>query len=85
VEPRLVMTVAGKGDDGCEYVIQGYKKRQKASYGRIVEESSVSIIRTSDGVELLCVSEDPLEFLVPSTGVRIRAENVLGLNEWMKH
>jgi hypothetical protein len=79
--PRLVLTVSGTGDDGRQYIIRGYKKRQKANDGQMVEEAGVSIVQTSDGVELWCTREVPLEFLMPSTGVRIRAEKIIGLNE----
>ena len=81
MEPRLVLTVSGTGDDGRRYIIRGYKKRHKASDGQIMEEAGVSIVQTNDGVELWCTREAPLEFLIPSTGVKIRAEKIIGLKE----
>jgi hypothetical protein len=64
------MTATGTGDDGREYTIHGYKRMLRR--GREwVEEALISIMRTDDGEEVHCESENPLIFWMPSTGVKI--------------
>jgi hypothetical protein len=73
MQPRLVMTVTGIGDDGREYTIHGYKRMLQR--GREwVEEPLISILRTDDGEEVHCQSENPLVFWNPRTMVKIRCQ-----------
>ena len=73
MEPKLVMTVAGTGDDGREYTIHGYKQMRQQG-GKWIEEALISITQTSDGELVHCESEDPLVFWVASTRMRIRCK-----------
>jgi hypothetical protein len=71
MEPRLAMTVTGTGSDGREYTIHGYK-RMLPRGDEWVEEALISIMRTEEGEEVHCKSENPLTFWMPRTGVKIR-------------
>jgi hypothetical protein len=63
LELRLLMTVTGTGDDGRDYTIHDYKA---------VDEALFSQARTSDGKEVWCRREKPLEFWIPSRSVIVR-------------
>jgi hypothetical protein len=71
MNPRLVMTVTGRGDDGKEYTIHGYKKMLQRN-GQWVEESLISYMQTDEGEEVHCESENPLVFWNPKTRLKIR-------------
>lgn len=71
MEPRLAITLTGKGDDGPEYTIHGYKRMLQRG-GEWIEEALISIMRTDEGEEVHCESENPLVFWMPRTGVKIQ-------------
>jgi hypothetical protein len=70
MEPRLAKTVTGTGDDGKTYTIHGFKRMLHRD-GEWIEEALISILRTDEGDEVHCESENPLVFWNPRTGVRI--------------
>jgi hypothetical protein len=73
MEPRLAMTVTGKGDDGREYTLHGYKQMIRRGK-EWAEEKLISIVRTAEGEVAHCRTEEPLAFWIPSTGVTIRCD-----------
>ena len=71
MEPRLVKTDIGIGDDGKTYTTHSYKQRRRQGE-QCVEEPLISLILTDEGEELHCESEDPLVFWNPKTRTKIR-------------
>lgn len=73
MQPKLVQTITGIGDDGRTYTINAYKEMRRQG-DQWVEEQLISIIKTDENEELYCESEEPLVFHNPKTNVRIRCD-----------
>jgi hypothetical protein len=73
MDPRLVKTVTGIGDDGKQYTIHGYKSTRRQN-GQLIESSLIDFMQTDEGEEVHCKSENPLVFWIPSTSVEIRCD-----------
>jgi hypothetical protein len=68
-QPVLAETHHLIGDDGKPYTVHGYKDCHRGPTGEWIEDDVVSILLTDKGQRVECMQENPLTFIILSSGV----------------